>query len=57
MIYVMVICIGMTWGMCHSIVRQEYPTMAACLADRDYQRKENYDVKWIKCEKYIPPSK
>ena len=44
MIYVMTMCIGMTWGMCHAIVQQKYQTMEACMAERDYQRSQNKKV-------------
>jgi len=52
----MLICVGMTWGMCHAIVRQEYPTMAACMAEREYQRQHTPNVAWIKCELVKPPN-
>ena len=44
----MLICIGMTWGMCHTVIRQEYLTMAACMAERDYQRQHtpNQSTNW-----------
>jgi hypothetical protein len=38
-------------GMCNQIVKQEYTTFEACMADRDYQRKNNLNVVWIVCEK------
>jgi len=51
MIAIMSICIGLTWGLCTSIIKQEYPTMEACMKDREYQRKANIDVWWITCSK------
>ena len=54
MTHVMLICIGMTWAMCHNIVRQEYPTMESCMADREYQRTHNKDVIWISCNEIKP---
>jgi len=52
----MLICIGMTWGMCHTVIRQEYPTMAACMAERDYQRQHTPNVTWVKCEAIKTPN-
>ena len=55
MIVVMTMCIGMSIGVCHQHVTQEYPSMDACMKDRDYQRKNNIDVRWVICKEVKKP--
>jgi hypothetical protein len=50
MIYVLTMCIGMTWGMCNRIIVLEFRTMAECHAEREYQRRNAKDVVSITCE-------
>lgn len=51
MIYVLSICIGMTWGMCNQILTQEFDTLMECQQERQVQYARIKDLRWAKCEK------
>lgn len=51
MIYTMTMCIGMTLGMCHSIVVRDYGSMEECKAEREHHYKHVPNVAWITCER------
>ena len=50
MIYIMTMCVGLVWGICGTVVTQEYPSMVACMDDRDHQRALTHNLIWVKCE-------